>query len=200
MASKRTLLDRIKKIKPKFWPSVTHSVHFDLASLDLPSKKFVFRFINPIWAWLLAAVDQDQTDLLWTPYEQVCRVTGERVYGGGVQYGESFAAAFSSCPVGTFPMAMSLHWDGTNAHGLYSTPIAVGVANVNGQSASSHTCIGYMPVLTGMGKRFADTEKSREVKHYIRQKCISEILTVLEEGATRGVRCLVTINGLYENG
>ena len=199
LASKRTLLTRIKKITPQFWPGVTHTVRFDLAELDLPNKKFTFRFINPIWGWLMAVRRLDQQELVWTPTKQVDRVSRKRVYGGGVQYGESFTAAYNSCPVGTSPMGVSLHWDGTSAHGVHSTPIAVGVANVNGQTERSHTCIGYMPVLTGMGKQFQDSDKSTEVKHLIRQTCIAAILTILEEGAVRGVRCVLTVNGWSVN-
>lgn len=86
-------------------------------------------------------------------------------------------------------VSVSLHWDGTNANGMYCTPIAIAVANINSASASTRTCIGYMPTLSGMGRRFTSTKKARDIRHYIRQKCIGSILSVLEEGARRGVRC-----------
>ena len=186
----------MKKISPQFWPTVTHTVRFDLKDFDL-SNKVVFRFINPIWGWIIAAQSLHPKDLLWKPYKQKDRVSGARLYGGGVQYGKVFETSCKSCPIGGYVMAISLHWDGTNANGMYSTPIAVGVANINSQSAASHTCIGYMPTLTGMGRAFETTKKASEVKQYIRQQCIAAILRVLDEGARRGVRCtLPTVEGL----
>ena len=186
--SKRGLLRTIRKLPP-FWNTVTHSMQFNLEEFGMADKKITFRFLNPIWAWILAARRQNPESLLWNPYKQIDRATGERVYGGGIQYGKAFNAACQSCPVGTYPMGISLHWDGTNANGMHCTPIAVGVANINSASASTRTCIGYMPSLSGMGKRFQSTQKARDIKNYIEQKCIGSILSVLEEGARRGVRC-----------
>ena len=188
LSSKRLLLQRISKITP-FWNAVTHTVRFDLRDYGMPNKKIIFNFLNPIWAWLLAANKLDPDDLLWTPCKQIDRVSGERVYGGGIQFGKAFNAAYQSCPIGTFAMPFSLHWDGTNANGMYSTPIAIGVANTNRACADAHTCVGYMPKLTGMGKKFQSTNKARDIRHFIRQKCITAILSVLEEGGRRGVRC-----------
>ena len=195
VASKRTLLSRMSKIVTKFWPAVTHTIRFSLASCGLSHKKMVFRFIDPMWAWIMGARVMDPADILWEPRTQIDN-NGRRLYGGGVQYGKCFATAYQSCPAGTYPMGISLHWDGTNAHGVYSVPIAIGVANTNRETANSHTCIAYMPVLTGMGREFEASKKSTTVKHYIRQKCISAILTVLEQGAQQGVRCTLLIDGL----
>ena len=188
--SKRGMLRTIRKLPP-FWNAVTHSVQFNLEQFGMPDQKMTFRFLNPIWAWLLAARRQNPESLLWNPYQQVDRASGERVYGGGVQYGNAFHTACQSCPIGTYPMGISLHWDGTNANGMYCTPIAIAVANINSASASTRTCIGYMPSLSGMGRRFSKTQKARDIRHYIRQKCIGSILSVLEEGARRGVRCIL---------
>ena len=186
--TKRGVLGALRKLPP-FWNVVTHRMQFNLDEFGMPDKKITFRFLNPIWAWLLAARRQTPGSLLWNPYKQIDRATGERVYGGGVQYGNAFNAACQSCPVGTYPMGISLHWDGTNANGMYCTPIAIGVANINSASASTRTCIGYMPKLSGMGRRFESTQKARDIRHYIRQKCIQAILSVLEQGARSGVRC-----------
>jgi len=84
-------------------------------------------------------------------------------------------------------MCFTLHWDGTNAHGLEATPIAVGVANTNGQSTTAQTCIAYMPRPEGMGKSW-ETSAYVEIKFYLRQKCISAILAVMEGAARRGVQ------------
>ena len=195
VSSKRVLLSRISKIVTKFWPTVTHTIRFTLAECGLPQKKMIFRFIDPIWAWIMGASEMDPADILWEPRTQIDN-NGTRLYGGGVQYGECFASAYRSCPAGTYPMGISLHWDGTNAHGVYSVPIAIGVANTNRETANSHTCIAYMPVLTGMGREFDASTKAAHVRHYIRQTCIAAVLSVLEGAARHGVRCTLSIDGL----
>ena len=197
VACKRTLLRRMSNIQPPFWPSVTHTIKFDLPAEYRygRQKRYVFRFINPLWGWIVAAHRLRPEDLQWVPLVQTDRVSGERLYGGGVQYGKAFASAYRSCPIGTYPMALSLHWDGANAKGMHATPIAVGVANINKQPARAHFCIAYMPQLSGVGNEFLTTAKARQIRHYIRQKCIGAILTVLEEGARRGVRCTLDVDG-----
>ena len=84
-------------------------------------------------------------------------------------------------------MLISLHWDGSNAHGLHATPICVGVGNTNSVSSSTQYCIGYMPVISDLGANF--TSQGTELKHYIRNKCIGAILQVLETASRSGVRC-----------
>ena len=192
--SQKKLLSRIGNLTP-FWPLVTHTTVFDLNDFGV-NQTIRFKFIDLIWGWITAARRLPPTDMQWIPRMQKDKQSGERLYGGGVQYGDAFATAYLSCPAGAYPMCISLHWDGTNAHGLESTPIVVGVANVNGQSTDAQTCIAYMPVVSAMGKEFSNTKASTRVKHYIRQKCIGAILEVLERSAHYGVICyLPTING-----
>ena len=148
-----------------------------------------------MWAWIVGAREMNPVDVLWEPRTQIDN-DGNRLYGGGVQYGKCFETAYQSCPAGTYSMGISLHWDGAHAKGVYAVPIAVGVANTNRETGNSHTCIGYMPVLTGMGREFDASKKAGQVKHYIRQKCIAAILSVLEEGAQRGVRCTCLVDGV----
>ena len=188
--SKKELLRRMKRIVPQFWPKVTHSIEIDLARFDI-NKKLVFRFINPMWAWIVAARRLPQGTLQWRATSQINRATGQRLYGGGMQYGQAMERACSSCPVGTFPMGINCHFDGAHAHGMWTTPITIGVANANGQSALGHVCIGFFPK-PDLGRHFSTTVKSTQVKHYIRQRCIAAVLSVLEEGARRGVRCSIS--------
>jgi len=192
--SKRELLRRMQKITPQFWPRVTHSINLDLTKFNI-NKKILFRFVDPIWAWIMSARRLlSIQNLEWQAKVQIDRHTGERLYGGGVEFGDAFQTACLSCPVGTYPMCVSLHFDGAHARGMWSTPIGIGVANVNSQSAIGHTCIGYLPK-PDLGAHFSTTSLSRQVKHYIRQQCISAILGVLEHGASRGVRCILCIDG-----
>ena len=96
-ASKRAFLKKMRQVQP-FWPSVSHETTIDVSHFALPSelKEIKFRFIDPVWGWLMAARAQDPSDLHWKPVIQ----SSQPVYGGGVQYGEAFAQACASCPEG----------------------------------------------------------------------------------------------------
>ena len=140
--SKRELFTRIHKV-PCFWSHVMHTIEIDVSDFVLPSgmTKITFEFIDPIWAWIVAARRQNPVDLHWQSIDP-----GEVAeYGAGVQYGEAFHQACKSCPPNSYPMCVSLHWDGTHGHGLQTAPICVGVANTNRQRSDSHFCIAYMP-------------------------------------------------------
>ena len=187
VANKRALLARMGK-QPPFWRLVTHCVKIDLSQFDI-DKEICFRFIDPLWGWIMAARRLPPEELHWIPVLQRSKHSGDRLYGAGVQYGKAFEMACSSCPAGTYPMCVNLHWDGAHAHGLQATPIAIGVANTNMQCAEAHYCLSYMPVVPGMGKSFYSTSKATLVKHFIRDECISAILKVLELAAGRGVTC-----------
>ena len=179
----------MKQIEP-FWPLVNVAVDIDLSEFGLRDGKrsLHFEFIDPVWAWVRAAYKQPGSEMQWVPKVQCVRGLENHVcYGGGLQFGEAFAEACRSCPRGTLPMLISLHWDGSHAHGLYATPICVGVGNTNSVSSSTQYCIGYMPVISDLGASF--TSQRTELKHYIRNKCIGAILRVLETAARSGVRC-----------
>ena len=184
----RTLRNKIRKV-PDFWPLVTHRKNIDISAFRLPVKSVVCEFIDPIWAWITAARSIDPKDMKWKPTITKHLRTGERMYGSGVECGEAFAAACKSCPRGTYPMCFSLHCDGTTAKGLSSVPICIGVANTNSLSSNTQYCLAYMPVVTGLGKKFYSTPASTELKFFIRNAVFAAILQVLETGAKHGVIC-----------
>ena len=188
--STRTLFAKIKKTVPPFWHRVMHSVDIDLRAFRLPPNKrsLTFEFVDPLWAWVRAASDQPPQEMQWIPQFQTrSGYPSHLLYGGGLQFGEAFAEAYRTCPAGTFPMCVSLHWDGSSAHGLSATPICIGVANTNSMAATTQYCIGYMPVVSDLGDAFAND--ATELKYYIRNQSIAAILRVLEVGARSGVRC-----------
>lgn len=195
--SKRSLMEtKIAKI-PAFWPLVMCTATIDLRSFDVPERfhTITFRFVDPVWGWICAAEKQPADTMQWIPK---CKVDPahphDYYYGEGVQFGENFAQACRTCPVGTFPMCVSLHWDGAHAHGLWATPICVGVANTNSLHPDTKFCIAYMPVLTDMGGQHEGDRL--EIKNSIRSQCISAILSVLEKAARSGVVCkLPSIHG-----
>ena len=181
-SDKRKVMTAIATV-PDFWSRVTHSVDIDLSPCGI-RQIIVFRFVDPVWGWVVAARRLDPTLLQWEPKIQLRKDDKKRVYGGGVQYGKTFAEACRSCPEGTYPMCLCIHWDGATSHGVSATPVAIGVTSINGQSPDAHYCLGYIPVPDGMGKTWHET--GVEVKFYLRQQCINAILTVLEDSASRG--------------
>ena len=167
---------------------VTHYHTIDLRSFGVPPHKseLIFEFLDPVWAWVRAAYRQPASEMQWVPKRCYVReYPTHNYYGRGLQFGEAFAEATRTCSPGTYPMCVSLHWDGSNAHGLAATPICIGVANTNSVSADTQYCIGYMPVLSDMGAKFNKTE----IKYHIRNQCVAAILSVLETSARSGVRC-----------
>ena len=185
--TRRALFAKTNQV-PAFWPEVTHTHTIDLEQFDLPSgTKFLhFKFIDPLWGWLMAARRQHPLDMHW----KVAMSGSNPCYGGGVQYGQCFAEACSSCPPGTYVMAISLHWDGTSAHsGIACTPICIGVSNCNNCDSSTQFCLGYMPRVPDDSPEFRSTTRATSIKFFIRQQCIGAILRVLEAVAEKGIVC-----------
>ena len=186
--TRRAVLDKLNKLQ-NFWPRVLHQTTMDLTSFALPSgtKSLVFKFVDPVWAWIIAARKQHPLDLHWKPVAQnPCNT----VYGGGIQYGECFRQACATCPPGAYPMCFALHWDGTSGGGISSTPICIGVSNTNSASADTQFCIGYMPMVPDDKRpEFSKLPASTTLKFYIRQQCCIAILRVLESTTAKGVIC-----------
>lgn len=187
--SRRALLERLQRIPP-FFSRVLHTYTVDLSPFvgKLPSgtRSVVFRFIDPLWAWVQAARKQDPIELHWKP---IAQKVGHERYGGGVQYGEFLAKSCAEVPAGTYPMCFGLHWDGTSARGQHSAPICICIGNTNSCDSSTQYCIGYMPHVPD--ERKPEWKKKKivtEVKYYIRQKCQGAILRIMLDAATRGVR------------
>lgn len=174
-----------------FWPHVLHTHRIDLTEFakDLPSgtDHVTFRFVDPVWAWLMAARKQHPQELHWRPAAQP---NGHKVYGGGIQFGEFFRHACSTIPADSYPMCVGLHWDGTSARAVSSAPICVCVGNSNSCNRSTQFCIGYMPHIPDSKRpEWRKLACATKIKFYIRQQCAAAILRVLEEAAKRGVLC-----------
>ena len=192
--SKRTLFSKMDV--DGFWAAVRHTYVVNLSHFNLPSgtTSVVFKFVDPVWAWIMAAREQHPSEMHWKHVEQK---PGNEVYGGGIQYGEWFKQACVSLPTGSYPMCVGLHWDGTSSFGVSSSPVCICVGNTNSCDRSTQYCVGYMPHAPDeLQPEFKKTPNVTRVKYYIRQKCASAILRVLEEGARRGITCtLLNQNG-----
>ena len=186
--SRRALLRMMAPLE-SFWTQVSHTYEVQLSQFKLPSgtKSVTFKFLDPVWGWIMAAREQHPAELHWKPVSQV---RGFEVYGGGIQYGKFFRQACESLPAGSYPMCIGLHWDGTEARGLGASPICVCVGNTNSCSRSTQFCIGYVPhVPDELQPEWKRQSIATTVKFFIRQKCSMAILRVMEECAKRGVTC-----------
>lgn len=160
--SRRVMMSKLDCI-PKFWQIVEHKHRIDVSHFNLPSgTRFIdFEFIDPIWGWLLAARRHHPADLHWIPRAK--HRTQAPLYGGGVQYGEFLRHAYTTRAEGSFPMLVTLHWDGTFGRGLDVTPIAVGVGNINNCDESKETCIAYVPSTPDQSQpEYRETNKCTE--------------------------------------
>ena len=190
-SSKRALQGIIRQQVEPFWEQVMHSCQIDVSTFNLPSgtKSINFKFVDPVWGWLMAARQQNpDEEMHWRPVAQPRTAS---VYGGGIQFGEMMKQVCEDLPRGAYPMFMDLHWDGTGALGLTSSPICVGVGNTNSCKGDTQFCIAYIPHVPDEYK--PEWRKIKDVptavKFYIRQQCASNILRVMEEAAVRGVKC-----------
>ena len=186
--SKRALLAKMDRART-FWSQIRHTYIVDLSQFKLPSgtTSVEFKFVDPVWAWIMAARRQHPLEMHWKPFVQSRH---NEKYGGGIQFGKWFKQACARLPPGSYPMCIGLHWDGTSARGLSSSPVCICVGNTNSCDRSAQYCLGYMPHSPDESQpEFRKTQRGTAVKHYIRQKCAMAILRVLEEAARRGVIC-----------
>lgn len=186
--SKRALLAKMDSART-FWPQIRHTYIVDVSQFKLPSgtTSLDFKFVDPVWAWIMAARSQHPLEMHWKPFMQ--SRFNER-FGGGIQYGKWFQQACRSLPPGSYPMCIGLHWDGTSAFGLSSSPVCICVGNTNSCDRSAQYCLGYMPHAPDERQpEFKKSTRATELKYYIRQKCAAAILRILEEAARRGVVC-----------
>ena len=188
--SRTKLLKSVQTLQSFFWPHVMHTTRIDLSNLESPRKLgYVdFKFVDPVFGWLVAARRQRPDEMHWRPIPAK-NTNGDQVFGGGIHQGLAFREACRSCENAAYPMAISLHWDGTGATGVQATPICVGVANSNNSGPDTQFCLGFIPVVPGMGKEFWRSPHGTTAKFHIRQQVVGAILRVLEQSAERGVLC-----------
>ena len=90
-----------RRIDSRFWARVTHTVNIDLSKFKLPRpiSEMEFKFIDPIFAWIVAALRQPPHSMEFKA-RPVFDQHGDPMYGGGVQQGLCFQEACRSCPPG----------------------------------------------------------------------------------------------------
>ena len=171
--SYRTLRARVRRAAGDFWLHVTEKYTVDISQFGLPGHTCVeFSFVDPIFVWLQCcnALHEAGIPIYWDPQTLRHPVTGEELFGAGIQYGESLRQATSSIPVGGKVALMSLSWDGGNTgYGSRSAvPICIQVMNVNSASADTIGLLGYLPHVE-VSDSYKDSIALRLAKGHIQQ-------------------------------
>ena len=95
-----------------FEQHVAHEIIINLESFELPgtAQSVVFRFINPLWAWVMAAnkMHMQGHEMFFSPKSMFDEETGDRLYGAGVSFGEKLKLAAARTPVGGKPALFGL--------------------------------------------------------------------------------------------
>ena len=184
--SVRSLRSQCLDVAGDFQSMVMHEVTIDLRRFRLPGKleDVKFRFVNPLWAWVSAANDMIDAGhkMVFTPKEMFHEVTGERIYGAGVAFGEKLRWAAAQTPRGGKPGFFGLSFDGGDSgvsnRSLY--PICTSVLNFDGADPLACACVGYLPALE-VPKIFK-LKKPRflRARAHVLQRCIGAIIDELE--------------------
>ena len=213
--SYRTLRTRVNRVAGEFWPYVTEKYTVDISQFDLPGQTSVeFSFIDPMFVWLQCcnALRKAGVTIHWDPRTLRHPVTGEELFGAGVQYGQSIRQATSTTPVEGKVALMSLSWDGGNTgYGSRSAvPMCIQVMNVNSASEDTIGLVGYLPHVE-VSDSYKDSGALYSAKRHVQQvcciyihicciyvhiccihqECVGYVLRAIERNAKYGVRCQI---------
>ena len=165
---------------------VMHSITIDLRGFHLPGiKEVTFRFLNPLWAWVLAANDMLDAvhSIVFKPKTMYHEHTNQRLYGAGVAFGGKLRWAASVTPRGGKPALFGISFDGADSgvgsRSMY--PVCVAVLNFDGAEPLACGLVGYIPFLD-LAKVFRKKKNKvyLRARHHVFQECIGAILDEME--------------------
>lgn len=186
----REMLDRAVTRKiGQFDARVTRTIRIDLSHHNIPTLRepISFSFLDPVYAWAFCARKLGTNhELHFEHVPLVDPITGERLYGAGVQHGDWMEEACHSRPGP--PALFGLSYDAGQASRRRSySPILISVGNTNYVGKHSCICIGYMPDLA-LGS-YSNHPSSKAAMHELRQAIVRAITAVIEASAEHGFRC-----------
>ena len=150
-----------------------------------------FFFLDPVYAWAMAAKKMSEKEPLFFDFEPRFNNLGQRLYGTSVACGEVMRLACERVNAkkiwhaGTKrgPALFGISWDGGNASKRRAyTPILISVGNSDSASPDTCVCVGYLPELPTF-------IKDNDVRRVVVQKCIGEIIKVVNASADNGFTC-----------
>lgn len=194
--SVRTLRTSTLRRCGNFPSHVMHKVSIDLSEFQLPGnvQSVNFTFVNPLWAWVGAANEMIRTnhEVHFKAARMKHEVTGETLYGGGVQYGDVLKFAASRTPKGGKPALFGISFDGGDS-GVSTRsvcPICVSALNFNGADPLQCGLVGYMPVIPVPESFKEGSDKFSKLyvdaKTKVTQGCIGAVLDEIESVARDG--------------
>ena len=171
---------------------VMHSITIDLSEFAIPGfNRVEFRFVNPLWGWVLAANNMLDAghSIQFTPKTLHHESTNERLYGGGVAYGEKLQWAAANTPRGGKPAFFGISFDGadTGVGDRKMMSVCTSVLNFDGAEPLACALLGYVPSLD-VPKAFKKKYKKffLRARAHVFQRCIGAILDEIENVAKHG--------------
>ena len=175
---------------------VLHEVSINVAQFRLPGdiQSVKFKFVNPLWAWVGAANEMIRAGhvMHFEPKRMVHELSGERLYGAGVQYGDVLNLAAARTPPPGKPALFGISFDGGDSgvsnRSVY--PVCVSALNFNGTDPLQCGLVGFIPALTvpDSFKEGSDrySKMFQDAKAHVIQKCVGAVLDEVENVARDG--------------
>ena len=147
--SVRSLRKNMLSYGGDFTQYLMHEIRIPVEQFGLPdlTEPVVFRFLNPLWAWVQAAnkmVKQGNT-MHFVPKAMFHETSNERLYGAGVRFGDKLKFSASRTPQGGKPALFGMSFDGgdsgVSARSVY--PYCVSVLNFDGADPLACRLVGF---------------------------------------------------------
>jgi len=157
-----------------FWDTVTNTYRIDLSEFALPGgcNEVEFSCIDPIFVWITCcnALHKRGIPLQWKSKVLRHPVTGEELYGAGIQYSKLMRAACKDIHADGKVALFNINWDGgsTGFGSRSCTPIHAQVMNTNSLSTLAVGLVGYMPYIH-VPEGYRSQENFKSARHHVLQ-------------------------------
>ena len=194
--SVRSLRDTVLREVGDFASLVRHQIQIDLSKFELPGdvREVTFDFVNPLWAWITAAIDMVESGhtMHFEPKAMFHETTQERLYGAGVSFGDKLKFAASQTPQGGRPALFGISFDGGDSgvsnRSVY--PICVSVLNFDGADPLACGLVGFIPPVP-VPQGFKKNQKYLNARAHVMQGCIGAVLDEIESVSRHGFTAVI---------
>lgn len=190
--SVRELRKKMVATSGDFNQHLLHEIDIDLRGFGLPNVTVLkFRFVNPLWAWTVAANDMIAAGhtMHFVAKTMLHEQTGEQLYGQSVVFGDKLRLAAALTPEGGKPGLFGISFDGGESGVSSRTVIPVCVSCLNFDGADPLACglVGFVPAIE-VPKLFKDkfNKLYLRAKTFVMQRCIGAVIDELEAVARDG--------------
>lgn len=191
--SVRELRKKMLSTTGDFNQHLLHEVDIDLRGFGLPANVTVlkFRFVNPIWAWTVAANDMIAAGhkMHFVAKTMFHRQTREQLYGESVVFGQKLMFAAALTPEGGQPGLFGISFDGGDSGVSTRSVIPVCVSCLNFDGADPLACglVGFVPAIE-VPKFFREKfyKLYLRAKAHVMQRCIGAVIDEIEAVARDG--------------